>query len=233
MFDMLGATFGATLAGCLMLIGASGAAVYFFMRRKHDAEQHQQEIERQKISFEQMQTIISEEIRNVHELVTVRKTFTSVVSFADDKKIPLLGVHMPGSDRKFLMDYSGTITFGCDLEAIRFERDEESGRVRIVVPPSQILDMYADVNSFKIHHHDEGILADNIELEHQKDLIAADLEAHKQRALQEGILNRANENVQQMLTAIIARRGISQSFDVEIVFANQSDIKSLNAPHNS
>ena len=222
-----------TLAGCLILVGAVGAAVYFFMRRKHDAEQHQQEIERQKISFEQMQTIISEEIRNVHELVTVRKTFTSVVSFADDKKIPLLGVHMPGSDRKFLMDYSGTISCGCDLEAIRFERDEESGRVRIVVPPSQILDMYADVNSFKIHHHDEGILADNIELEHQKDLIAADLEAHKQRALQEGILNRANENVQQMLTAIIARRGISQSFDVEIVFANQSDIKSLNAPHNS
>lgn len=229
MFQTLGATFGITLAGCFILVLAVGAAVYFFMRRKHDEERHNREMERQKISFEQMQTIISEEIRNVHELVTVRKNFTSVVSFADDKKIPLLKVHMPGSDRKFLMDYSGTISCGCDLEAIHFEREEISNRVKIVVPSSTILDMYADVNSFKIHHHDEGIFADNIDLEHQKELIAADLEANKQRALQEGILARADENVRQMLTAIISRRGLNQSFDVEIIFRGNDNTRVLNS----
>lgn len=218
--------FGSTLAVCVVLIGTTGAAVWFFMKRKKDAESRA-------MTFQQMQTIVSEEIKNVRELVTVRKNFTSVISFSDDKKIPFFKVHMPGTDRKFLMNYSGTITCGCDLDKIYFSKDELSNRVKIIVPNSQILDMYADVSSFKIHHQDSGILAADIKIEEQNEFVAADLEVQKQHALQEGILNRANENVQQMLTAIIARRGISQSFDVEIVFANQSDIKSLNAPNNS
>ncbi|MBR0261742.1 MAG: DUF4230 domain-containing protein [Selenomonadaceae bacterium] len=229
MFEMMGATFGATLAGCLALVGATGAAVYFFMRRKHDEERHEQEKEQQKISFQQMQTIVSEEIKNVHELVTVRKKFTSVISFADDKKIPLFNVHMPGSERKFLMDYSGMITCGCDLEAIRFERDEQSNRVKIIVPPSRIFDIYADINSFKIHHQSEGIFADNIKSEHRKELIAADLEAHRQLAVKEGILEQADENIRQMLASIIAKRGLNQSFNVEIVFRGNRDTRVINS----
>ena len=142
MFEMLGATFGATLAGCLALVGTTGAAVYFFMKsRRND-------------SFQQMQTIISEEMRSVRELVMVRDNFTSEVPFADDRKIPYFNVHMPGSDRKFLMSYSGTITCGCDLDQIRFVRD--GNRVEIIVPPSRIIDAYSDVNSFKIHYQDRS-----------------------------------------------------------------------------
>jgi len=222
LLDMLGATFGATLAGCLALVGATGAAVYFFMRRKHNEQQRT-------ISFQQMQTIVTDEIKNVHELITVRKNFKSIISFNDDKKIPLIEVHMPGSDRKFLMDYSGTITCGCDLEAIRFEHNELTNRIKIIVPQSQILDMYADVNSFKVHHQSEGIFADDIKLEQQKEMIMADLEAQRQLALQEGILARADENVRQMLTAIISRRGLNQSFEFEIVFRSNDSTRVLNS----
>lgn len=211
------------MAFCVMLIGTTGASVYFFMKRKKG-------VESQALTFRQMQTIISEEIRNVRELVTVRKNFTSVISFSEDKKIPFLNVHMPGSDRKFLMNYSGTITCGCDLDKIRFSKDEMSNRVRITVPNSQILDMYADVSSFKISYKDTGLLAEDIKIEEQNEFVKADLEVQKQNALQEGILNRANEDVRQMLTAIISKRGLNRSFDVEIIFENQDDIRRLNAP---
>ena len=229
MFEMMGATFGATIAGCLALVGATGAAVYFFMRRKHDEERHEQEMDQQKISFRQMQTIVSEEIKNVHELITVRKKFMSVISFSDDKKIPLLKIHMPGSERKFLMDYSGMITCGCDLEAIRFEQDGVDNRVKIIVPLSRIFDIYADIKSFKIHHQSEGIFADNLKIEHQKELVAADLEAQQQLAVREGILEQADENVRQMLTSIIAKRGLNQSFNVEIIFRGNRDTRVLNS----
>ena len=233
MFEMFGATFGATLAGCLVLVGAAGTAVYFFMRRKHDAQLHEQKEEQRLISFEQMQTIITDEIKNVRELITVRKNFTAEISFADDKKIPLLKVHMPGSDRKFQMTYSGTITFGCDLDAIRFERDELSDRVKIIVPPSKIFDIYADINSFKVHHQSAGILADGIKLEEQKEMVTADLEAQRQLAVQEGLLAQADENVRQMLSSIISRRGLSQSFDVEIIFRGNESTKILNSPRQN
>ena len=120
------------------------------------------------------------------------------------------------------MDYSGTITFGCDLEAIRFEHDELSNHVKIIVPPSRIIDTYADVKSFKVHHHFEGIFADNIKLEEQKEMVAADLETQKKLAIQEGLLVQADENFRQILAAIISRRGLNQNFDVEIVLRGNS-----------
>ncbi|MBQ7454540.1 MAG: hypothetical protein IJS69_05785, partial [Selenomonadaceae bacterium] len=62
MFDMLGATFGATLAGCLVLVGTTGAAVYFFMRRQRNESEQ----------FRQLQNIIYAEIRDVCEIALVR-----------------------------------------------------------------------------------------------------------------------------------------------------------------
>ena len=217
---MLGATFGATLAGCLALAGATGAAVYFFMKRKLD-EQKQVE-EQRTISFQQMQTIVTNEIKNVYELVTVRENFTADISFADDKKF--FGKRIPFSDRKFQMSYSGTITCGCDLEAIRFERDALNNRVKIIVPLSRIIDLYADVSSFKVHHRSKDFFADEIQLEEQKEMVTADLEAHRQHALQSGILEQANENVRRKLTSIIVSRGLNRSFDFEIIFRGNSRV---------
>ena len=233
MFEAMGATFGATLAGCLVLVGAAGTAVYFFMRRKHDAQLQEQREERRLISLEQMQTIITDEIKNVRELITVRKNFTATISFADEKKIPLLKVRMPGGDRKFQMTYSGTMTFGCDLDAIRFERDELSDRVKIIVPPSKIFDIYADVSSFKVQHQSKGFFADEIKLEEQKEMVTADLEAQKQLAVQDGLLAQADENVRQMLSSIISRRGLNQSFDVEIIFRGNESTRILNSPRQN
>lgn len=222
MFEAFGATFGATLAGCLTLVAVTGAAVYFFMKHRKNAVSESASVSRQKkteterISFQQMQTILQEEIKNVRELVTVRKNFTSTVPFSDDKKIPLLNVHMPGSDRKILLTYSGSIVCGCDLNAIRFLRGDEN-QVKIFVPQSRILDIYADVKSFKIHHQDTGIFASNIKIEEQNELIANDLEAQRQLALNEKLPEHADENVRQMLMSIISKRGLNQSFDVEIL----------------
>lgn len=231
MFEALGFSFGATLAGCLVLVLVTGSAAYFLMRDKKASILENNGDTMGKVSFQQMQTIISEEMKNVCELVTVRKNFISTIDFAEDKKIPLLNVHMPGSDRKISLTYSGSIVCGCDLSGIRFSRDEQfENRVKILVPQSRILDIYADVKSFKIHHHDAGIFAKDIEIEDQNSLVNDDLENYKQRAIREGILTKANENVYQMLTKIISTRGLNRSFDLEIVFLNQNDSISLNAP---
>ena len=95
-FETLGATFGATLAGCLALIVTTGAAVYFFMKRKKVDDSD---------PIQQMQTILYEEIHRVRELVTIRKPFKREVPVNDDKKIPKTNVHMPFSDRKILITY--------------------------------------------------------------------------------------------------------------------------------
>ena len=218
MFEALGATFGATLAGCLALVGTTGAAVYFFLRRrKTDSEQ---------MNFEQLQSVIYEDIRDVCELALVRENFKSVVSVDVDKKLPFFGVHIPGTSRKFLMDYSGTIVCGFDLTGVNISRD--GNKVNIVLPQSRIMDIYADVNSFNIHMQDAGLLAANIKIEEQNEWVAADVDEHGRRAIQKGLLHRANENARQLLLSRIEHRGLDRNFDIQII--TSGNVPALNAP---
>ena len=218
------------LVSCLFIVIATGAAVYFFMK-KNRAEERADTAEERALSFEQVHTIIFEEIRNVRELITVRKKFSSTISFKDDKKIPLIGVHMPGSDRKFLMNYAGTMTCGCNLDDIRVQRMGDMA-ARVVVPHSQILDIYADVNSFQIHHQETGLLADNFKLEDQHELIKADLEKERQKSLREGLLKRADDNIKQIISSIVQRRGLNSGFHVEIVFTDSEAPNLLESSQN-
>lgn len=216
----MGATFGATIAGCLALAAATGAAVYFFTKRKKTDDSD---------IVQQMQTILYEEIHRVRELVTIRKPFPGNVTIDDDKKI-FKNVHMPFSNRKLIMTYSGMIVCGCDLEEIRLAREGRNIEVR--VPHCRILDCYADVRSLKVHYKDTGLLAKEIQFEEQNDLIKADLEAQQRKTLQDGTLARADEEVRQMLTGIIERRGLNQNFDVQIVFLRQSNSQTVNVSQN-
>ena len=216
----MGATFGATIAGCLALAAATGAAVYFFMKRKKGDETN---------SIQQMQTILYEEMHRVRELVTIRKPLHGNISFEDDKKI-FKNVHMPFSGRKLVMTYSGMIVCGCDLEEIRLEREGNSVMVR--VPHCRILDCYPDVRSLKVHYKDTGLLAKDFQFEEQNDLIKADLEAEQRKTLQDGTLAQADEEVRQMLTGIIERRGLNRNFDVQIVFFQQNNSQIVNVSQN-
>ncbi|MBR4642921.1 MAG: DUF4230 domain-containing protein [Selenomonadaceae bacterium] len=218
MFEAFGASLGLTLGGCLFLAATSGAAVYFFMKRKKGDESE---------SLRQMQTILYEEIHRVRELVTIRKPFAGDISFDDDRKIFNTNVHMPFSDRKLVMTYSGMIVCGCDLDKIRLAR--EGNTVKIFVPRSRILDYYADIKSFKVHYKDTGLLAKDFQIEEQNAIIKADLENRQWKAVQSGILAQADEEVRQELTAIISRCGLNKNFDVEIVFRGNDNARILNS----
>lgn len=204
MLEALGATFGATLAGCLVLVGTTSAAIYFFLKRNSKQS-----------DFKQVQSIIYEEVKNVCELTLIRKNFNSHVSIDTAKKISLINVSMPGTSRKFFMDYSGTIVCGFDLSEVKILRDGIN-KIKIILPPSKILDAYANVHSFKIHMQDAGIFAENIQIEGQNKKVVNDVEIQKQIAIREGLLIKANEDVCQLLMSRILNRNLNKNFTVEI-----------------
>ena len=220
MFEMFGASFGATLAGCLTLVGTAGVAVFFFMKRKHDAE-------RRTTAFQQMQTTFFEEIKSVKELVTMRKPVYGTVPFSDDKKVPFLKLHVPGSSREIFMTYSGMITCGYDLSKIHFVREGLTNRVKIILPASQILDSYIDVSSLKVHYQSEGIFADNFKLEHQRELLDADFADRKIKAVQGGILAQADAELRQRLTNMISEHGWKKNLEVEILNSDNDSRQNL------
>jgi hypothetical protein len=152
-----------------------------------------------------------EGIKNAKELATIRQTFQSIVMFEDSKS--LLGFSLPGTRRKFILKYAGTIVCGNDLTRITITERFALDRVRMVVPHSRLLDLYADMKSVQVYDQRAGVFT-SLELQDQNREIVRNLEEVRQDALQSDILRRADENTRAILTSLAASLGMV----AEVVF---------------
>ena len=164
-----------------------------------------------------VRTTILSGIQNVSELATIRERFQSIVTFSDGVKIPGMGINIPGTTRRFMLKYYGTIVCGCDLTKAQVSERFDINRVRITLPHSEILDIYADVHSFEVYDQSAGIFT-SVKLEDQNREVNADLEKVKAHELQKGILSQADENVRKILTSVVASTGM----EAEIIFTDNS-----------
>lgn len=163
-----------------------------------------------------VRTAIMSGIENVSELATVREKFQSIVSFSDGVKIPGLNMNFPGTNRKFMLKYYGTIVCGCDLSKAKVSERFDTNKVRITLPHSEVLDVYADVHSFEVFDQRAGIFT-SVKLEDQNREVNADLEKVKAHELEKGILAHSDENVRKILTSVVASTGMQ----AEIVFTEK------------
>jgi len=152
-------------------------------------------------------------IKNVRELTTLRQNFQSVVIFKDSKE--LLGFQLPGTERKFILKYGGVIVCGSDLENIQITERFAVNRVRIDVPGSRILELYADMKSIQVYDQKAGFFT-SIALDDQNREIAKNLEEVRQNSLNGDILRRTDENTRTVLTALAASLGM----EAEVVFGS-------------
>ena len=164
-----------------------------------------------------VRTAILSGIENVSELATIRERFQSIISFSDGIKIPGTNMNVPGTTRKFMLKYYGTIVCGCDLSKARVSERFDVNRVRITLPHSEILDVYADVHSFEVYDQHSGIFT-SVKLEDQNREVNADLEKVKSHELEKGILAHSDENVRRILTSVVASTGM----EAEIVFTENA-----------
>ena len=186
-----------------------------------------------------VRTAVLQGIQDVSELALVRERFQSIVTFSEGWEVPVLGFNFPGTTRRFMMRYSGTIVCGCDLSAADISERFDVNRVRITVPHSRINDIYADIHSFEVYDQSAGIFT-SIRLEDQNREVAADLEEVRRHALKNGILAHADENARRVLTSVVAATGM----EAEIIFTDDNagnaalnggteDTPSLTAPYTS
>ena len=152
-------------------------------------------------------------IKNVSELATVRESFQSIVSYSGGVKIPFLNMNIPGTTRKFMLKYYGTIVCACDLSKAQVSERFDDNKVIISLPHSEITDIYADVNSFEVYDQSAGIFT-SVKLEDQNREIQADLHKVKTSELEKGILAHSDENVKKILTSVAASTGVQ----AEIIF---------------
>lgn len=162
-----------------------------------------------------VRTAILSGIENVSELATIRERFQSIISYSDGMKIPGLNMNFPGTTRKFMLKYYGTIVCGCDLSKAKVSERFDVNRVKITIPHSEVLDVYADVHSFEVYDQHSGIFT-SVKLEDQNREVTSDLEKVKAHELEKGILMQSDDNVRKILTSVVASTGM----EAEIVFTD-------------
>ena len=200
-------SFFVTIAVLMFVTGLTAGGVYLFMLKSRQPLTEE-------FSISTVRPLILSKLRNVRELAMVRSNFQSVVSFEEAKKI--LGKNVPGTTRKLILDYAGTVVCGVDLDKVRVSGIfTNRNHLKIVVPQSRILDIYPEISTFKVHEKSSGIFADDIELEEQNLRVAADIERVKQKLIDEGILLKSNENVRQLISSIAEPLGVVAEIEFE------------------
>ena len=186
----------------VLLLCISIAVNVLLLRRKGDIDKRR------------VRSTLLRGIQNVKELATLRQNFQSIVMYEENKAF--WGLVLPGTARKFILKYSGTVVCGNDLSNIQVSEAFAVNRFRIVVPRSKILDIYADIRSVQVYDQKAGIFT-TLKLQEQNREIAANLEEVRKDALQSDILRRADDNTRMILATMAASSGV----EAEIIFDDQ------------
>lgn len=179
-----------------------------------------------------VRSTILEGIQSVAQLATLRRNFQSVVKFSESSKIPFTDIDMPGTARKFMLQYNGTIVCGCDLTKAHVDVSDDGGKVNITLPESEILDAYSDVNSYEVYDQSTGIFASSLKFDEQNKEIQADLETVKKQELENGILAQSDEHVKKILAGTLNALPGMSGVQVAIAF-NATETPQLEAKNTS
>ena len=217
-------TFFATMAVLLFVSILTGTSVYLYSKRNRTTISPTQEL-----SIQMVHATILSEIKNIRELSTIENNFKSTVVFNEAEK-KLWGHDVPGTTRKFKLNYSGTIVCGCDLNKIIIDNNFfNQNHLRITVPESKILHIYPHIDSIEPYDVSTGIFASDITLEEQNNAVAKDLEVVKEQQIKDGILLKSNENIRGLLLGITAPIGVEAEINF-IESRDDSDTPLLEAP---
>ena len=69
------------------------------------------------ITFKKICDSVNEKLKIIKKLSLIERNFHSVVDFSETTK-QIFGHGVPGTTRKFKLNYSGTVVCGCDLDKI-------------------------------------------------------------------------------------------------------------------
>jgi len=170
-------------------------------------------LKRRKTSAKEISSVLMQGIQEVNDLATINQNFQSIVMYEDSRS--LLGFYLPGTHKKFILKYSGNIAVGTDLSKVGITQFI-SGKIKLALPHSRILDVSADMKSIKVYDQCSGIF-NPLYLDEQNCAIAGDLLEIETEANSGELLARADKNAKNILTSLCKSIGV----EVEVEFIEE------------
>ena len=144
---------------------------------------------------------------NIGELATQEALATEVSVMEADRE--LFGISIPFTQSKYIFSYNVSIKAGYDFNGIDYTIDEEGKKITVALPQAEVLDCVPDYDSFQVYHESESVFQ-QFTLDDTNEAVSSLVDQAEADAIANGLLERARENAETLLTAFFA-----QAYDPE------------------
>lgn len=167
--------------------------------------------------------VINSDIQEIGELATVEYLYTDAGKFEDPKK--LFGKELPFefTTKSFIVKWDGTIKAGVDITQVTAEVNDTEKKITVHIPKAKILSNEVDDDSVEVLDEKAGLF-NSIKVEDVKDFDAASKDNMEQRAIDNGILDKASAHAKEMIEKLIQNDVTEElSYTVEFEEIEESD----------
>ena len=164
------------------------------------------------VSFE----TIRDGLQEMNYLVTEEYSFTEVIS--DSKVIKFL-IELSPTKSSYVASYDGTVEAGVDFSAASVETEQRDGKTHVTVtlPKATIHQTAIDHDSFVLYSEKDGI-GTSFSVEDFNDRLKELEQNAEEKALQKGVLEKAEKNAEQVITGLVSSLMTDTDYSLEIRF---------------
>ncbi len=162
--------------------------------------------------------LINAEIQDIGELATVEYLYTDAGKFEDPKE--LFGKEIPFSftTKTFIAKWDGRIKAGVDISKVTAEVHDWNKKIVVHIPKAEILSHQIDDESIETLDERDGLF-NPIKIDDIREFDAVNKDAMEQRAIENGILDKAFENAKSIIyklvnTDVVEELGYTVTFEV-------------------
>lgn len=153
--------------------------------------------------------IIADGLREMGTLITEEYYFTQLEKYKKTEKVWIFK-----SEASTAYSYDGVVTAGIDCNEIGIEKDDENKKITISIPKASILNVDIDPNSFQMYEEKNGLWSKFNISDYNKSLIEFE-EAGKKKALEKGIIEKADESAKKMVESFVNSLIDSDEYTIE------------------
>ena len=154
---------------------------------------------------------IRDGLANMGTLITQEYYFTQVEKFTKEKKI----FKYISSSSEMLYSYDGSVMAGIDFEKIEIVKDDAAKTLTITLPKSEIQTVTIDKDTFQLYSEKDS-LWNPLKLEDYNMSLTDFEETARQKALDNGILERSDEQAKVLVSNFISN--FPAAAEYEIIF---------------
>lgn len=143
---------------------------------------------------------INTEIQDIGELATVEYLYTDAGKFEDPKQ--LFGKNVPFTTKSFIAKWDGNIKAGVEISEVTAEVDKDNKVIVIHMPKARILSHQIDKDSIETLDQKDGLF-NPVKVEDVRNFDSISQDAMEERAIENGILDKAFENAKNIIRKIV------------------------------